>query len=121
MAKASFDSNSNPIFVGPVTNVIVATVKLALSGTRKHKVLVIGEFSAEGSLANGYIVGDIQIDGNTFLDTQVNNLNGTVGTIVTVTGIVTVSAGKHTFELRAYTNASSLSVHHRALSVVDLN
>lgn len=121
MAKASFDSNSNPIFVGPSTNVIVATAKLAISGTRKHKVLVIGEFSAEGSFANGFIAGDVQVDGNTFLNTQVNNLNGTIGTIVTVSGIVTVSPANHTFDLRAYTNASSLSVHHRALSVVDLN
>jgi len=121
MAKASFDSNSNPIFVGPSTNVIVATAKLAISGTRTHKVLVIGEFSTEGSLANGYIVGDVQSEGNTLLNTQVNNLNGTIGTIVTVTGIVTVSPGNHAFDLRAYTNATSRSVHHPALSAVDLN
>jgi hypothetical protein len=83
-------------------------------------VLLIGEFSAEGNGAGIYIVGDIQVNGNTFLNTQVNNLSGTFGTIITVTGIVDAAPGVHTFDLRCYTNASSLSVHHRALSVVDL-
>ncbi len=122
MANTAFDSNSNPIFVAAATNTIVATAKLAIPGRTARKVLLIGEFSFDGTFANGYVVGDIQVDGNTFLNTQVNNLAGTAGAIVTVTGIVTVPAGKkRVFDLRAYTNTSNVAVHHRALSVVDLS
>lgn len=80
----------------------------------------MGEFSAEGDGAGIYIVGDIQVNGNIFLNTQVNNLNGTFETIVTVTGLVEAGPGDHIFDLRCYTTANGLSVHHRALSVVDL-
>jgi hypothetical protein len=121
MSNTAFDSNSNPIFVAASTNTIVATAKLAVSGRIARKVLLIGEFSFEGTFVNGYVVGDIQVDGNTFLNTQINNVSGTTGAIVTVTGIVTVRPGKkRTFDLRAYTNTNNVSVHHRALSVVDL-
>jgi hypothetical protein len=34
--------------------------------------------------------------------------------------IVTVPTGRHSFDLLAYTNASGLTIHNRALSVVDL-
>jgi hypothetical protein len=121
MVKSGYDGNSNPLFLATALNTTVATVRLALTGGKTHQVLIIGEFSADGSnLTNGIIVGTVQVDGNSFLDTQVNNQNGNIGTIVTVTGIVTVPTGRHSFDLLAYTNASGLAIHHRALSVIDL-
>ena len=48
------------------------------------------------------------MDGKKVLDTQVNNLNGVFGTIFTVTGILDVPPGNHTFDQRCYTNASAI-------------
>ena len=121
MAKAAYDGNSNLLFLATALNTIVATAKLTLTGAKSHQILLIGQFSIDGSsLVNGIVVGTIMVDGNPFLDVQVNNLNGNVGTIVVVSGIVTLPRHPHTFDLVAYTNATGLTVHHRALSVVDL-
>jgi hypothetical protein len=121
MANATTDSNSNPIGVPANTNTTVSSISLKIPGAKAHKVLLIGEFSAESALcANDFVVGDIQIDGNTFTNTQVNNLNGAVGAIVVVSGVATVKPGLHKFDLRAFTRATGLSAHHRALSGIDL-
>jgi hypothetical protein len=71
MSNTAFDSNSNPIFVAASANTIVATAKLAVSGRTARKVLLIGEFSFEGTFVNGYVVGDIQVDGNTSITSRV--------------------------------------------------
>jgi hypothetical protein len=120
MSNTSYDANSNPIFVLSRTQTIVATAKLKISGTTGHKVLLIGQFSAEGNFNNGFIEGDIKADGNLILNTLINNLIGNSGTIVIVTGIVNVKPGNHVFDLAAFTSANNISVHHRALSVIDL-
>ncbi len=120
-SKGTTDSNSNPIGVQPSTNTIVSSVSMNFPGRKAHEVFVIGEFSAEcPQCANDFVVGDVQLDGNTFLNTQVNNLNGAIGTVVVVSGVLTVPAGTHKFDLRAYTRATNFSVHHRSLSVIDL-
>lgn len=120
MPNVASDRNTNPIGVATTTNVIVAEASLHIRSAHQHKVLLIGEFSADGEGTRVYVVGDIQIDGNTFLNTQVNNLHDTFGTIVSVAGIVDVPSGPHKFHLRCYSNAANLVVHHRALSLVDL-
>jgi DNA/RNA endonuclease YhcR with UshA esterase domain len=122
MANASaYDGNSNPLFLATATNTILSTAQLTLQAPKSHQILLIGQFSVDGSsLVNGIVVGDIQVNGNTYLSTQVNNLNGNVGTVLVVSGIITLQRHPFTFDLRAYTNATGLVVHHRALSVVDL-
>ena len=120
-SKGTTDSNSNPIGVPPSTNTIVSSVNFKFAGRKPHEVFVIGEFSAEcPQCAGDFVVGDIQVDGNTMMNTQVNNLNGAVGQIVVVSGVLTLRAGKHRFDLRAYTRAANFSVHHRSLTVIDL-
>jgi hypothetical protein len=120
-SKGITDSNSNPIGVPPSTNTIVSTVSMKFTGRGPHEVFVIGEFSAEcPQCAGDSVVGDIQVDGNTMMNTQVNNLNGAIGTIVVVSGMLTVRPGTHQFDLRAYTRAANFSVHHRSLTVIDL-
>src|SRR6516164_8637157 len=116
------DSNTNPIGVLPLTNTIVSSLNFDLPENATHNVFVIGEFVADCPLCtSSFVVGDIQVDGNTFLDTQVNNLNGAIDETVVVSGVLTLQPGTHNFALRAFTDVANLSAHHRALSVVDLN
>jgi hypothetical protein len=115
------DSNSNPIFVPPSTNTIVSTLNITLPRKKSLDVFVIGEFSAECPAAAGdFVVGDIQVDGNTMMNTQINNLNGPVGTIVVVSGVLSVRGGPRRFDLRAFTRAANFSAHHRSLTVLVL-
>jgi hypothetical protein len=121
MANATTDSNSNPIGIPPNTNTTVSSISLKIPGAKPHKVLLIGEFSAEcGSCSNDFVVGDITGDGNLLMNTQVNNLNGAIGTIVVVSGVVSAKPGTHKFDLRSFTRATGLAAHHRALSGIDL-
>jgi len=122
MANAITVSNSNFMGVPASTNTTVSSADLSIPGTSAHQVLLIGEFSADcKGFTNGSIVGDIQVDGNTVHGIQVNNLNGTIGTIIAVSGITYVAPGTHRFDLRAFTQSMNLSVHHRTLSVIDLD
>jgi hypothetical protein len=116
---AATDSNSNPIGVPPLTHTTVSSLDLDFAEQGLNTVFVIGEFVAECTgCTNNFIVGDIQADGNTFLNTQLNKLSGTTSRTVVVSGILTVGPGRHNFTLRAYTDATNFSVHHRALSVL---
>lgn len=121
-ANAITDSNSNPIGVSANTPVVVASVLLVLKGTATHTVFVIGEFSADPSAAaGGTVAASVLVDNNDMMDTEVNNLQGGVGTLVTVSGVLTLPLGKHRFDLQAYVTAmTSASVHHRSLTVIDL-
>ena len=63
----------------------------------------------------------ILLDGNLMMDTQVNNLQGNTGTLLSLSGVLTVKAGKHQFDLQAYaTNVTFVSAHHRSLTAIDL-
>ncbi len=122
MSNATTDSNSNIMGIPASTNTTVSSVNLNIPGTSPHKVLLIGEFAAFcRTCKNASVVGDIQVDGNTFYATEVNNLNGPASTLIVVSGIANVAPGTHKFDLRAFTNATDLSAKHRALSVIDLD
>jgi hypothetical protein len=55
------------------------------------------------------------------MDTQVNNLQGQTGAILSLSGVLTVKPGKHRFDLQAYaTNVNSVAAHHRSLTAIDL-
>jgi hypothetical protein len=121
-ANAATDSNSNPIGVQPNTNVVVASLVLAFAAPAAHKAFVIGHFSADPAGATGGImVAGILMNGNLMMDTQVNNLQGNTGTLLSLSGVIPVTPGKHRFELQAFdANMTSASVHHRSLTVIDL-
>jgi hypothetical protein len=122
MSNAATDSNSNPIGVTPKTNVIVSSVTLSFPGRSSHKVFLIGHFSADMTGATGgIVVSGILVDGNLMMDTQVNNLQGQTGAILSLSGVLTVKPGKHKFDLQAYaTNVTNVSAHHRSLTAIDL-
>jgi hypothetical protein len=122
MSNAITDSNSNPIGVTPNTNVIVSSVTLTIPGKSSHQIFLIGHFSADTTGATGgIVVSGILLDGNLMMDTQINNLQGETGTLLSLSGVLTVKAGKHVFELQAYaTNVTYVSAHHRSLTAIDL-
>jgi len=121
-ANAATDSNTNPVGVTPNNNLTVASVSLRIPGRKSHKVFLIGHFSADTTAANGgIVVAGILLDGNLMMDTQVNNLQGDTGTLLSLSGVLTVKAGKHRFDLQAYaTNVTFVSAHHRSLTAIDL-
>ena len=121
-ANAATDSNSNPVFVGPNAPTIVASLTMVLRGTPSHTVFVIGQFSADTvTAAGGSAEASILVDGNLMMDALVNNLKGDAGTLVSVSGVLTLPIKRHKFELQAYvTNMTSAAVHHRSLTVIDL-
>ena len=123
MSNAASDVNVNPIGVPPTTNVTVSTVSLDIAGGSPHKVLLAGQFSAdcEGGAA-GIVVSSILIDGNLTLNTQINNLEGNTGTLLSLSGVVSLSPGTHRLDLSAFvTNLQSTTAHHRSLSAIDLD
>jgi len=122
MSNAATDSNSNPIGVTPNTNVIVSSVTLSFPARSSHKVFLIGHFSADMTGATGgIVVSGILVDGNLMMDTQLNNLQGQTGAILSLSGVLTVTPGKHKFDLQAYaTNVTNVSAHHRSLTAIDL-
>jgi hypothetical protein len=121
-SNAMTDSNTNPAGVNPNSNITVASVSLHIPGRASHKVFLIGHFSADTTAANGgAVVASILMDGNLMMDTQVNNLQGNTGTLLSLSGVLTLKAGTHTFELQAFTsNVTFVSAHHRSLTVIDL-
>jgi hypothetical protein len=121
-SNAATDSNTNPAGVTPNTNVPIASLSLRLPGQKSHNVFLIGHFSADTTAANGGIVSaGILVDGNLMMDTQVNNLQGDTGTLLSLSGVLTVRGGTHQFELQAYaTNVTYVSAHHRSLTAIDL-
>jgi len=121
-SNAATDSNSNPAGVSPNTNVTVASVSLRIPGHASHNVFLIGQFSADTTAATGgIVVASIVVDGNLMMDTQVNNLQGNTGTLLSLSGMLTVGAGTHQFDLQAFaTNLTFVSAHHRSLTAIDL-
>lgn len=123
MSSTTTDSNSNPIGVPPTTNVTVSTVSLDIVGNSSHEVFVTGQFSADGSGATGgIVVASILVDSNLSLNTQINNLEGNSGTILSLSGVVSLTPGRHQVDLTAFAeNVQFASAHHRLLSVIDLD
>ena len=121
-ANAATDSNSNPIGVNANANVIVSSLSLTIPRGRAHTVFLIGHFSADTIAANGgEAVAGILVDGNLMMDTEVNNLQGDTGTLLSLSGLLNLKAVRHQFELQAFvTNMTSAAVHHRSLTVIDL-
>ena len=102
MSNTATDSNSNRIGVPPTTNVTVSTVSLDIVGNSSHEVFVTGQFSADGSgAAGGIVVASILVDSNLSLNTQINNLEGDAGTILSLSGVVQLTPGKHQVDLSA--------------------
>jgi hypothetical protein len=122
MSNAVTDSNSNPIGLSPRENVTVSSVTLSVNGPSLHKVFLVGQFSADTEGATGGMVtGGILVDGNLVVDTQVNNLQGETGTLLSLSGVITVKPGTHRFDLQAFAGSVTfVSVHHRSLTAVDL-
>ena len=122
MSNAATDSNTNPIGVTPGTNVVVSSVSLSLPGRSPRKVFLIGHFSADTTGATGgIVVSGILVDGNLMMDTQVNNLEGGTGTLLSLSGVLAVKPGKHRFDLQAFaTNVTFVNAHHRSLTAIDL-
>ena len=121
-SNAATDSNTNPAGVNPNTNLTVASVQLHITGHTKHRVFLIGHFSADTTAATGgAVVAGILVDGNLLMDTQVNNLQGNTGTLLSLSGVLTVKAGTHQFDLQAFaSNVTFVSAHHRSLTAIDL-
>jgi hypothetical protein len=96
MSHAATDSNTNFIGAAERTNLTVS--------------------SGRG------VVASIFVNGSLVMDTQVNNLQGNTGTLLSLSGVVTVAhAGQHTFDLQAYIfNMPSAGIHHRSITVVEL-
>ena len=123
MSNTRTDININPIEVPPKGNVTVSRVTLEITGNFAHQILVAGQFSADtvGAIG-GIVVASILVDGNLHLNTQVNDLNGNTGALLSLSGIVSLTGGKHQLELSAFAeNLQFLNAHHRLLSAVDLD
>ena len=123
MSNAATDSNINPIGLPERSNVTVSSVSLNFFGTRSNQVLLIGQFSVDTeNAAGGGVVATILVNGSTATNTQVNNLQGNTGTLLSLSGVVTVGPGKGTFDLQASVfNMPSASVHHRTITAVSLD
>jgi hypothetical protein len=121
-SNAATDRNSNPIGVPTNRNVTVSRVDLSIAAPRQHKVLLIGEFSADcAGGTGGIVVASVLVDGNLRLNTQVNNQHADAGALLSVTSVLSVRPGKHNFQLQAFAaNVAGVSAHHRSLTVVDL-
>jgi hypothetical protein len=123
MSNAATDSNINPIGLPERSNVTVSSVSLNFFGTRSNQVLLIGQFSVDTeNAAGGGVVATILVNGRMATNTQVNNLQGNTGTLLSLSGVVTVGPGKGTFDLQASVfNMPSASVHHRTITAVSLD
>ena len=123
MSNAATDSNINPIGLPERSNVTVSSVSLNFFGTRSNQVLLIGQFSVDTeNAAGGGVVATILVNGSKATNTQVNNLQGNTGTLLSLSGVVTVGPGKGTFDLQASVfNMPSASVHHRTITAVSLD
>ena len=123
MSNAATDSNINPIGLPERSNVTVSSVSLNFFGTQSNQVLLIGQFSVDTeNAAGGGVVATILVNGSTATNTQVNNLQGNTGTLLSLSGVVTVGPGKGTFDLQASVfNMPSASVHHRTITAVSLD
>ena len=123
MSNAATDSNINPIGLPERSNVTVSSVSLNFFGTRSNQVLLIGQFSVDTeNAAGGGVVATILVNDRMATNTQVNNLQGNTGTLLSLSGVVTVGPGKGTFDLQASVfNMPSASVHHRTITAVSLD
>jgi len=122
MSNAATDSNSNAIGATERSNLTVSSVQLNFLHRRSNQALLIGQFSVDTeSATGGGVVAGILVNGNLMMDTQINNLQGNTGTLLSLSGIVAVGQGQHTFDLQAYIyNMPSASIHHRSITVVRL-
>jgi len=104
------------------TNVVVSSLSFTIPRGSAHTVFLIGHFSADTIAANGgQAVAGILVDGNLVMDTLVNNLQGNTSTLLSLSGVLTLKAGRHKFELQAFVdNMTSAAVHHRSLTAIDL-
>ncbi len=123
MSNTVSDSNVNPIGVPPTTSVRVSSIMLNIPGKSSHNVLVISQFSGDYSGGTGgIVVAEIRLDGNLMINSQVNSLEGDAGTLVSLSGVLSLTPGTHQLDLNAFaTNLQFLSAHHRSLSAVDLD
>src|ERR1700730_4659948 len=123
MSNTRTDTKVNPIGIPPNGNVTVSTVTLEITGNFAHQILVAGQFSADCvGAVGGIVVASILVDGNLHLNAQVNDLNGNTGTLLSLSGIVSLTGGKHQLDLTAFAeNLQFLSAHHCSLSAVDLD
>jgi hypothetical protein len=123
MSNAATDSNINPIGLPERSKVTVSSVSLNFLGTRSNQVLLIGQFSVDTEkAAGGGVAATILVNGSTAINTQVNDLQGNTGTLLSLSGVVTVGPGKGTFDLQAFVfNMPSASVHHRTITAVSLD
>jgi hypothetical protein len=123
MSNAATDSNINPIGLPERSNLTVSSVSLNFFGTRSNQVLLIGQLSVDTeNAAGGGVVATILVNGRMATNTQVNNLQGNTGTLLSLSGVVTVGPGKGTFDLQASVfNMPSASVHHRTITAVSLD
>ena len=112
-----------PIGVSPNTNIIVSSLNVSFRGRSSLKVFLIGHFSADTTGATGgIIVAGILVDGNLMMDTQVNSLQGQTGTLLSLSGVLTVKPGRHRFDLQAFAaNVTFVGAHHRSLTAIDLD
>ena len=95
MSNAATDSNINPIGLPERSNVTVSSVSLNFFGTRSNQVLLIGQFSVDTeNAAGGGVVATILVNGSTATNTQVNNLQGNTGTLLSLSKVITVGPGK---------------------------
>jgi hypothetical protein len=123
MSHAATDSNTNFIGAAERTNLTVSSVQLNFPHGSSHQALLIGQFSVDTESANGGgVAASICVNGSLVMDTQVNNLQGNTGTLLSLSGVVTVAhGGQHTFDLQAYIfNMPSAGIHHRSITVVEL-
>jgi hypothetical protein len=122
MSNAATDSNSNPIGVIERSSVTVSSVTLNFPGTGSNQVLLISHFSVDTeNAAGGGVAATIRVNGSPATNTQVNNLQGNTGTLLSLSGVVTVGPGERTFDLQAFVfNMPSASVHHRSITAVSL-
>jgi|ERR1700730_1740 len=122
MSYAATSVNTNAIGILPGPNVTVGTVTLDFPDTGSHQVLVIGHFSVDTEGAGGGIItAAIFANRQLITNTQINNLEGNTGALVSISSVVTVGPGPNSFDLQAgLSNMTSAAVHHRSVTAVGI-
>ena len=97
------------------TSTVLATVTIDIIATQQ--LVLLGEFVADSSRTPtqvAAVVGDLQIDGNTVANTELNELTGTASASVSVTTSEAVAPGPHRIDLRGSTTADGVIAHESA-------
>src|SRR5215468_7240499 len=123
MSNIAVDINVNPIGVSPAESVTVSSTNLEILGELPHEVLLTGQFSVDCNAGvGGIVVASILVDGSLTFDTQVNNLHDDTGTLLCLSGVLSLTPGAHRLEMTAFiTNLASVTAHHRSLCAIDLD